>query len=432
MKEIESVHESASELRAIVGRVQSRYGIEARTLNLCTDRCSMNEAAFRPRQVDSPLLLDQPVWLPCTCHILNSILSRFIAGIDRRLKPIFHLQQRFRKCRPFLAYLLQLNSAIKSIPSMSPVRWYSSYVLFESLLGLWKHMVSFAEQERLVVPELREPVRADITRLRDLTMAFVAAQKDLESDAYAAASRFIPHLLLVRRRMEQFRDDEPEALDAVTSYVEGLMDHYRGEWDVFELMTYLNPSLQWEVGRTCSEATYHRIRATLVTLVHRQLGMQHVAHLDDPPSDDFFTPRVFAAGDTLTAAAQVDHYHQIRTRGAHPLGFWTDCAPGLKALSVVATNVLSLLGTSASVERSFSTARQICSDCQMAMKQETVSARVRIQVNWHVAQPLLAEVLALGRAGWAGLTRDREEQMHARDDPWRLEIVEEEDGVVPE
>jgi hypothetical protein len=357
MKEITCVHESASELRAIVGRVRTTFGVDARTLNLCTDRCSMNEAAFRSHQFDSPLLHDQLLWLPCTCHILNGILSCFIGGIRQRLKPILRLQQRFRKCGPFLAYLLRRNAAITSIPSISPVRWYSSNMLFESLLVLWDQMVSFAAEEGWVLPELSETVQSDICRLRDLTSAFVAAQKDLESDDSAAASRFVPHLLLIRRRMERFREDEPGALQAVAGYIEGLAERYRGEWDVFELMTYLNPSLQWEMGRTCSETTYDRIRGLLIELVQRQLDLQPVASVDDPPSDDFFTPRGFATGGTLAAVGQVDHYHHIRTHGVQPLGFWFGCAAGLRPLSVVATNILSLLGTSASVERSFSAAR---------------------------------------------------------------------------
>jgi hypothetical protein len=63
----------------------------------------------------------------------------------------------------------------------------------------------------------------------------------------------------------------------------------------------------------------------------------------------------------------------------------------------------------------------------MAMKQETVSARVMIQVNWLVAQPLLSDVLALGRSGWGHHSRERARRIGTRDDPWRLGIPDEED-----
>jgi hypothetical protein len=83
----------------------------------------MNVSAFRVRLSDLASLFDQPFWLPCTCHIINSILSIFMRAISNRLKPIFHLQHRFQKCGPFLAFLQQHNAPVTSIPSISRVRW---------------------------------------------------------------------------------------------------------------------------------------------------------------------------------------------------------------------------------------------------------------------------------------------------------------------
>jgi ABC-type hemin transport system ATPase subunit len=40
-------------------------------------------------------------------------------------------------------------------------------------------------------------------------------------------------------------------------------------------------------------------------------------------------------------------------------------------------------------------------------------------------QPLLADVLAMGRAGWSRAHREREEQKLAEDEPWRLGITDE-------
>jgi hypothetical protein len=48
-----------------------------------------------------------------------------------------------------------------------------------------------------------------------------------------------------------------------------------------------------------------------------------------------------------------------------------------------------------------------------------------IQANWHIAQPLLADVLATGRAGWSRAHRELEERKLMDDEPWRLGITEE-------
>jgi hypothetical protein len=428
MKEIKSIHESSAELRGMLGRVQGQYALQGRILNVCTDRASMNESAFRQRLTNLSSIFDIPLlWLPCVCHLLNNILSFFFDKIRHRLKPIFHLQQRFRKCGPFLAYLVQQNCAITSIPSTSIVRWYSSNALFESLLVVWEHMKSFAEIENYTIPQLNDTVQNDIRRLRDLTAAFVAAQGDLESDNYATASRFVPYFLAIQKRIDKFQEDEPNVVQEVGEYITRLQNDYENEWDLLTLMTYLNPSLQWEVGRTCSDQRCVRIMEALMSLVQNQLEREPRENVADPGSDDFITFRPSTGVAMLTAFEQTQHYNAIRTHREQPLRFWSQCPVELKPMSIVAIKILSLLGTSASVERSFSIARRICSDYQMAMKQETIAARAMIQVNWCVAQPLLQDVLAMGRRGWARFSRERDQRRAEQDEPWRLNFSDEDE-----
>jgi hypothetical protein len=161
--------------------------------------------------------------------------------------------------------------------------------------------------------------------------------------------------------------------------------------------------------------------------VEKQLDPWPRAPLDDPPSDGFFTP-CGGAGFVFTAIEQVDHCDHLRGRQARTPEFWCHPPPELQAMSRVAVNILSLLATSASVERSSSTTRRLCTDYQMAVSQRTISARVMVQVNWAIAQTLLRDVLALGRLGWARLSREREQRISARDDPWRLDVTEEDDA----
>jgi hypothetical protein len=68
----------------------------------------------------------------------------------------------------------------------------------------------------------------------------------------------------------------------------------------------------------------------------------------------------------------------------------------------------------------------------MAMKQETISVQVLIQANWRIAQPLLADVLAVGRARWSRACREPEVRKLAEHEPWRRGNTEEmEAGQVP-
>jgi hypothetical protein len=127
----------------------------------------------------------------------------------------------------------------------------------------------------------------------------------------------------IRKKLELFRTDEPDALDVVDRYIEHPEPEYEMEWDLFTLMTYLDPSLQWEINRTCSEARFQRITRILVVLVQRQLGLLPIPALEDPPSDAFFTLRGSAFGSLFTAEGQIEHDEHIRAHGVQPLRFWS-------------------------------------------------------------------------------------------------------------
>jgi hypothetical protein len=47
------------------------------------------------------------------------------------------------------------------------------------------------------------------------------------------------------------------------------------------------------------------------------------------------------------------------------------------------------------VERSFSIARVVCGEYQMAMAQETISAHMMMQAKWDLTKPLVKKVLKM-------------------------------------
>jgi hypothetical protein len=142
----------------------------------------------------------------------------------------------------------------------------------------------------------------------------------------------------------------------------------------------------------------------------------------EPGSDDFMTFQTRSSAGAFTATEQIEYYDQIRAHGSHLLGFSPRCPLNLRAISVVAIKILFLLGISTSVERPFSAARQICSDCPMAMKQEIIAARTMIQVNWSVARRLSRDVLVTERRGWTRISRQRAERRAEQNDLSRSDI----------
>jgi hypothetical protein len=136
---------------------------------------------------------------------------------------------------------------------MNIVRWYSSEDLFPTILTLWPYIVEFARKERCDMPELNEKVWADLHQLQRLAAAFVMAQKELESDEFGTGSLFMSHFLRLERRLGDLRECEPEAHHSTIEYNVQLRRDYEWEGDIYILMAVLKPSVQFRVGRTCSE-----------------------------------------------------------------------------------------------------------------------------------------------------------------------------------
>jgi hypothetical protein len=54
------------------------------------------------------------------------------------------------------------------------------------------------------------------------------------------------------------------------------------EWDVFTAMTFLNPSLQWIAGRSCSDERFERIVHALTPWVEKELSLEAQQQTADP------------------------------------------------------------------------------------------------------------------------------------------------------
>jgi hypothetical protein len=88
-------------------------------------------------------------------------------------------------------------------------------------------------------------------------------------------------------------------------------------------MIYLNPSVQRQIGRTCSDARYARIMRILMVLVPNHFNRQERETFVESSSGNFmiFQPRARAA--TFTATEQIEYDHRIRAQRSPPLRFWS-------------------------------------------------------------------------------------------------------------
>jgi hypothetical protein len=260
-------------------------------------------------------LIDGRFWLPCACQVFNNLLAHFFDHIPEVIKPVFRIQQRFWKHRPFFTFLAARRLPVQVIPSSSTVRWDSAHALFTTLLWVWDDMGAFADQERFHCGELTPDTHRDLELLPDLTQEVRGAQIALEGDEFGAGSQFIGALLSIRHRIHRFEEMQPDAIRAFDD------DEMQPGYCVYLTIAFLDPLTQFVIGRTCSETEFDSMRDLLEAIVQHDIdcvGAEGGTQDVDPANDDFQTFFSPSQGGTLDAAAQIDAYHELRSGFSRP------------------------------------------------------------------------------------------------------------------
>jgi hypothetical protein len=232
----------------------------------------MNERAFRGDLVGG--FATGTIWLPCVCYLLRNLLSRFVENVPDVVRPKSRLQQRFRKRGPFLSFLESRDIRAQAIPPSRMVRWYSSNVLFSTLLRLWDHIVDFTVQEGITVNELNGRVKTNLQIIAQLTGRFADAQKELEQDDFGRGSRFTGHLLGITHAVDKLGQEQPGGVQGFHRQVEDFQRRYARECQFLSLMTSLDPSTQFIPCRTCPGGERDEMLRLLEVLVGTHLSRE--------------------------------------------------------------------------------------------------------------------------------------------------------------
>jgi hypothetical protein len=196
------------------------------------------------------------------------------------------------------------------------------------------------------MPELNGWVRTDLVPLQKLAEAFVFAQKELESDEFGTGSLFISHVLTLDHRLSVFQECEREAHDSASQNIDRLRSDYEWECDVYIMMAFLNPNVQFRVGRTCFQDAYDHMRDALAHLVQTEIERdvdQVLIAPDEPASDDFHSFVPLGPAGLCGADEQISMYARTRALVFHRLGYRQSTPSDLKHLTIVALKVLRLL-----------------------------------------------------------------------------------------
>jgi hypothetical protein len=189
-------------------------------------------------------------------------------------------------------------------------------------------MVAFTDVEHVEISGLNPTVHAQLDHLCKLTKAFREVSEAVEGDQFGNGSRFVGKALSLRYHVHKFRDTHPAAVKAFEEYFECFKRAYAGEYRMLLLMTFLDPSVQFQEGRTWSDVEFSAVKMLLASLVQAQTQPDAATHLGDPRddiepgSDDFTTDVPTGRPDAISPSDQIDLYSRIRGRREHAKDFW--------------------------------------------------------------------------------------------------------------
>jgi hypothetical protein len=408
LKEVLEVHESGETVRAVAEHVVQKYEIADKVLNICSDRDSKNIAAFRTNP-----LPDGCEWLPCAAHWLNLILNRFYKNAADVVDPIFDMAASLRKRPGFFAFLVQRHVTNLRLPAYSRIRWYSSARLFMRLQEQWRFIAEYCAAEKLDFPALQ--LFAQVKQLSSIANSFQKAETALEGDRFGSGAHFIPKLLSILHNIEKFRVlGFAPAADAVKAYVAEFKSRHPREYCMYLMATFFAGSgIHFAIGNdgpcTCTHEEFDLMRGVALELIELEIAREEgvsreVDPSEEPPSDDFTTPRA-QNGIRMLAFEQFECFKTERSDFA--TNWWKVPRQSMRHIAAAAEKVASWLFTSCSVERAFWVAGAIASKRRMRIAGHNVHAQLMVQANWSIAKKFLAEILQLGPEGWNAEEGDR-------------------------
>jgi hypothetical protein len=125
-------------------------------------------------------------------------------------------------------------------------------------------------------------------------------------------NRFVEKALSLRSHVHKFRETHRGAVMAFDEYFECLKRAYDRESRLLLLITFPDPSVQLQEGRTCSDAEFQAVKMFLATLVQAEPQADAAMRPGDPrqetePASDDFTTHIPTDGpDGVSAADQID------------------------------------------------------------------------------------------------------------------------------
>lgn len=399
---IRQLHITGTYITQITQKVLNDYGIYNKILIACTDNGTNMVKSFNTLPFQR---------IPCVCHCINTFVTHFIEALrDAIFAPIFSEQATLSKSTVFTQFCENMpDMSLSSIPSYTQTRWYSIYELLDHLKKMKTTIYKFYRRKRdnngqLTLEELPDsewiPIKRDLDdrifnhvhSLKPFFFSIKKAYKQLESDKFGTISCIIPQYQKVLKQLDKL----PQLyVIGVTAFKAAYQEYWNKYFTNFALVlftaTRLNPFIPHENFMTPEEiqkADTEIIRIMDQIRPNPQVP-QRANQRNDSSSSSDDSDDDSEDDAPMTNSAALAYYVANRSYFEKDdlLAFWKGRKSDKKysVLAQIAERILSIIITSASAERLFSSSARNTSYLRMRLSKDHVCDMALISGNKEIA-----------------------------------------------
>ena len=249
-------HLNAKDVATIVHEVMKDFQICKKTLLIVTDRASIMQNALTlltDMRLEDGLV---PVLgAPCVCHVVNSLLSKFVKLVSPAVQDVIDIQNKLSHSEVFANKLLREEHEITRIPGYCPVRWYSLFEMLKAMKRLKEPILSFYQIELL--QHIPTSVWTTIDELLPLTDVVKSATKALEGERYSTICFVLQAFQRIHDKameLPQVNVSYEEPIKAWNEYYQKTVQACRHQWyPLLEVACFLHPGINHSKFLTSSD-----------------------------------------------------------------------------------------------------------------------------------------------------------------------------------
>lgn len=424
-------HLNGKDVATIVHEVMKDFQICTKTLLIVTDRASvMRNALTLLTDLRLEDGLGPVLGAPCVCHVVNSLLSKFVQLVSPAVQDIIEVQTKLSNSEVFANKLLREDYGITRIPGYCSVRWYSLFKMLKAMKQLKEPILAFYQIE--LHQHVPTSVWSTIDELLPLTDVVKSATKALEGERYSTICFVLQAFQRIYDKameLPQVNVSYREPIKAWNEYYQKIVQACRQQWyPILEVACFLHPGVNHSKFLTTSDRleianfleknhswtdltrmpafdrALHESAAipSQTTAVYR-VRTDEVRRNPNPPVEvvQNRTPHDKDALRSLmdnergtaqdrrraeTLKDEMNAYIAMLRPGLMPEDFWIHHEDDLPRLSTIAQRLMAIIPSSAATERTFSLSKRIQGLHRAHMSSQVFEDQVIICANPEMAE----------------------------------------------